>query len=683
MIYINCKARKIKKIVAAGIATASIWMLPSSTEAAPQETKIHFISLNSATDAILLESNGHYGLVDFGEDWDYPDGTDSRYPLRSGITKGVGYEQQVIHYLKSQGVEKLDFCVATHSHSDHIGGGDEILDAFPTDRLYINRYDDSYIVKENEFHLWDNQYIYDDIIDAANRNNTEIITDLDLEENTEYRSFTLGDMSIDLMNLQRRRDKNRQILPVVDENENCIVTKITAYGRTALLTADIDPTEGDTGRLANQLIEELGDLPQYQPENRAEPELKEEYPKENYKAVSATVFDLPENRVVKDTGVFEKIDETQINTGKRISIDLMKMAHHSNDWNNTTYFLTSLNPKAVVITGYETSFTERERDCLPNSKVYATATDSAAVISEFHDSGIKTRYVKLSPEWMKIDDGWYYFDENGRTFTDESVHEIDGKPYCFDAKGAVEKENRWVKVNGKWYYFDASGWMVTGWQKVGDNWYYLYNDGVMASDTWIGEDYVDATGAWRPEILKEKWISSGEKWWYRHSDGSYTTSNWEWINGKWYYFDASGWMMTGWQKVGNEWYYLYSNGVMAADSWIGENYVDATGVWRPEILKEKWISSGEKWWYRHSDGSYTALNWKKIDGKWYYFDASGWMVTGWQKVGDNWYYLYDDGVMASDTWVGNYYLKSDGTMAVSEWVQDGKYYVDENGLWVA
>ena len=39
--------------------------------------------------------------------------------------------------------------------------------------------------------------------------------------------------------------------------------------------------------------------------------------------------------------------------------------------------------------------------------------------------------------------------------------------------------------------------------------------------------------------------------------------------------------------------------------------------------------------------------------------------------------------MASDTWIGNYYLKSDETMAVSEWVQDGKYCVDENGLWVA
>ena len=131
------------------------------------------------------------------------------------------------------------------------------------------------------------------------------------------------------------------------------------------------------------------------------------------------------------------------------------------------------------------------------------------------------------------------------------------------------------------------------------------------------------------------------------------------------------------------WYYLHSNGAMATDSWIGDDYVDTSGAWRPEILKEKWISSGGKWWYRHSDGSYTTSNWEWINGKWYYFDASGWMVTGWQWIGGNWYYLYSDGAMASNHWVGNYYLKSDGTMAVSEWVQDGQYYVDENGLWVA
>ena len=367
----------------------SMWMMSVSAEAAVRETKIHFIALNNSTDAILLESNGHYGLVDSGEDWEYPDGTDERYPLRSDITQGIGYEQQVIHYLKKQGVKQLNFYIATHSHSDHIGSGDEILDAFPTDRLYIQRYEDSYIAESNEENLWDNQYIYDDIIDAANRNGTEIITDLDLAENEKYCSFTLGDMSIRLLNVERKKDENGQIIPVMDENENCIVAEVTAFGRTALLTSDIEPTDGDTG--------------------------------------------------------------------KRISIDLMKMNHHSIDYNNTTYFLTSLNPKDVVITGYEESFSESQRDALPNAKVYATTNDCAAVIAKFYKSGIETYYKKLSPEWMRIEGDLYYFDNNGRTFTDEGVHKINGKEYCFDKKGAMEKENRWVFVDGNWKYWLTSG----------------------------------------------------------------------------------------------------------------------------------------------------------------------------------------------------------------------------------
>ena len=86
---------------------------PVSADTSSQ-TKIHFISLNSTTDAILLESNGHYGMVDSGEDWDYPNST--KYPLRSGITTNIGFEQQVIHYLEKLGVKKLDFYIATHSH---------------------------------------------------------------------------------------------------------------------------------------------------------------------------------------------------------------------------------------------------------------------------------------------------------------------------------------------------------------------------------------------------------------------------------------------------------------------------------------------------------------------------------------------------------------------------------------
>ncbi|MDU2905774.1 MAG: SEC10/PgrA surface exclusion domain-containing protein, partial [Streptococcus mitis] len=37
------------------------------------------------------------------------------------------------------------------------------------------------------------------------------------------------------------------------------------------------------------------------------------------------------------------------------------------------------------------------------------------------------------------------------------------------------------------------------------------------------------------------WIESSGRWWYKHADGSYTTSGWEQIKGKWYYFDHAGW----------------------------------------------------------------------------------------------------------------------------------------------
>ena len=62
--------------------------------------------------------------------------------------------------------------------------------SFPVSYTQL-RYEDSYIAESDEENLWDNQYIYDDIIDAANRNGTEIITDLDLAENEKYCSCLL------------------------------------------------------------------------------------------------------------------------------------------------------------------------------------------------------------------------------------------------------------------------------------------------------------------------------------------------------------------------------------------------------------------------------------------------------------------------------------------------------------
>ena len=120
---------------------------------------------------------------------------------------------------------------------------------------------------------------------------------------------------------------------------------------------------------------------------------------------------------------------------------------------------------------------------------------------------------------------------------------------------------------------------------------------------------------------------------------------------------AEGWV----QEENGSWYYLNQAGEKAKETWIGNYYVDENGIWDSSKIA-KWQISNGRWWYSHADGSYTTNGWESIDGEWYYFDESGYM--------------------ASSCWIGVYYVKENGKMAHSEWVDNGRYYVDENGVWV-
>ena len=83
-----------------------------------------------------------------------------------------------------------------------------------------------------------------------------------------------------------------------------------------------------------------------------------------------------------------------------------------------------------------------------------------------------------------------------------------------------------------------------------------------------------------------------------------------------------------------------------------------------------WLRDTNGWWYCNADRSYTTNNWQQIDGYWYYFNEYGYMKTGWLQspYSGKWYWLSTDS-------------NSYGRMLTNQWVDNGRYYVDSNGIW--
>ena len=217
--------------------------------------------------------------------------------------------------------------------------------------------------------------------------------------------------------------------------------------------------------------------------------------------------------------------------------------------------------------------------------------------------------------------------------------------YCH-RDGSYTKDD-WEAIHGVWYYFDQSGWMVTGWLKKPEGWYYLNpSTGAMATG------WANVNGKWyflnSAGRMVTGWLSRPSGWYYLSDSGAMATG-WQYIRNAWYYLEeGNGNMVTGWKQVGNNWYYLQSSGAMAANTWIGDYYVNGSGVW----VQGYWVQSGNRWWYANPDGTYPKNGWKTIQSKQYYFDKDGWMVTGWLKIGSTWYYLNPSGERAYDQWVG-------------------------------
>lgn len=192
------------------------------------DDRIHF--LNTAnSDCIIIESNGHFALVDSGEG--------NNNPRRKTAYKG--YETEVLQYIKKtcaneNGKVYFDFIVATHMHYDHSGNFEKIInDADITiGKAFIKKYDGSK-TSDIDSESWGNLDTYKKIIDALNKNKISVI------HNIPQKNFDFEDFTVEFINAV-----TPESLKKAGENTNSIGIRLTKGEKVAFLGADFTNDAG-------------------------------------------------------------------------------------------------------------------------------------------------------------------------------------------------------------------------------------------------------------------------------------------------------------------------------------------------------------------------------------------------------------------------------------------------------
>ena len=613
----------------------------SQTEAASADTHIHILPF-AGTDAIVLESNGRFGIVDSGEDSDYPDGSDPRYPLRPGIVKGSGVEDAVVAYLKNLGVNSgnLEFYLGTHPHSDHIGSADEIIREFRPQRVYLAEYQDSFI--SDEARLWDNQYVYDRAIAAAKETGAILIQNLDPNAPVEPAPnpveaqsdlTAVGDApQADVLDAEGVMERfgvdptdqddpyNSELLP----EEGIAVTRSVDPNLIHEHAPDPSTTGSPFFTLGDMNIEivNYGDDYKFNP-----------VPDANYfswgvkvKAGGSTAF------LAGDINNYDG-DEDRL-SGMIGHVDLLKLAHHGLSGSNTPSYLTALSPTYAVQTGNSSNLPEYATKTLDRLGVrYFTAPEASAngygaVVATFARDGLHLNVMKDAATYHAFNHDprlvLYY---QGLKQAYQGWKKLGGSWYWF-ANSAAATQNSWIKQGGTWYWLTDSGAMATGWAKAADGkWYYFEGSGAMRSGGWMKQGgtwyYLSGSGA-----MQTGWLSKGGSWYWLDPESGRMATGWaKAADGKWYYFEGSGAMQSSrWLKQGTAWYYLSGSGAMQ------------TG----------WLLTGGAWYWMDPESGMMATGWLENGGSWYYLDpSSGAMATG-TAVIDGTRYIFDDSGACAD-----------------------------------
>ena len=710
----NLKQKKLILLIFVlfAIAVSQLQIVQANIISTASGNRIHFINTKGATgsDAIILESNGHYALIDMGEDYDFPDGSNPRYPARFGISTNNGYvlEDRLFRHMKYLGVKKLDFILGTHVHSDHIGAADEVLKRYPVGKLYLKKYTDERIT--SKWRLWDNLFNYDNALKTAREKGVTVVQDIKAEDSR----FKLGDMDIQLYNYKNEYGPDGKLKKVYDDNSNSLVAVVTVAGKRIYLGGDLDNAEGAEDKLGPV----IGKVDMMKWNHHYDAKISNTLPFLDSLAPSTVVHTSSSDANLASTRDYLKNKNIQV-------------VHASSQTKDATVFNIS-----------NTGFTNVS-DSFPN---IPTVTEKWYKEDGYWKYRLSDNQMAIG--WKKINGVYYFFNGQGQMQADMWLHlkdskeKIDGNWYYLKKDGSMQ-ESGWFKHDGAWYYitwsgartynelaeiggqkylFDKDGKMLTGlqvfngkkmffasngslqaqgrassWQKIGVSWYYYDGEGVPSvglkkinGKTYYFDNYgimktgwVFLDGHWNyftsDGDMKTGWVKDKDIWYYLDKDGVMLTGLQE-INGSRYYLNASGAMQTGWKWLDNHYYYFVSSGAMKT-GWLKDKdvwyYLDKDGV----MLTGFQEIDGSRY-YLNASGA-MQIGWKWLDNHYYYFTSSGAMKTGWLKDKDTWYYLDKEGIMLTGLQEINgarYYLNASGAMETG-WKQlNGNwYYFQTNG----
>ena len=674
--------------------------------------KIHFINLKSksGSDAILLESNGHFGLIDMGEDYDFPDGSNPLYPDRWGISRANEdtIEDRLFRHLKQVGVKKLDFVLGTHVHSDHIGTADEVLKRYPVDRFYLKKYSDERIT--TQWRLWDNLYNYDNAVRTALERGVTLVQDISDQDSR----FKLGDMDIQLYNYKNEYGPDGKLKRVFDDNSNSIVAVVKVAGKKIYLGGDLDNAEGAEDRLG-PVIGKV-DMMKWN---------------HHYDATISNTVNFIENlspSIVVQTSGSDINRQSTTNLLREKNIQIIKAYSETKD---STVFDISDSGFSNVSESFPDIPTVSEKWYKEDGYWKYRLSDDEMAIGWKKIDGVyyffngqgqmqADRWLHLKDSKEKIDGNWYYLNKDGsmqrtgwfmhdgswyyitwsgaRSYNE--LAEIGGQKYLFDKDGKMltglqvfngkkmffasngslqtqGKASSWQKIGASWYYYDGDGVPSIGLKKINGKTYYFDNYGIMKT----GWAFLD--GHWNYFTIygdmKTGWVKDKDTWYYLDKEGVMLTGLQE-INGSRYYLNASGAMQTGWKWLNNHYYYFVSSGAMKT-GWLKDKdiwyYLDKEGV----MLTGFQEIDGSRYYLNASGAMQTG--WKWLDNHYYYFTGSGAMKTGWFKDKELWYYLDKEGIMLTGLQEINgsrYYLNASGAMQTGwKWLDNHYYYFTGSG----